>query len=61
MKRIAVLMTVHNRREKTLLCLERLFANRMPEGYSMAVYLTDDGCTDGTAEAVSAQYPMSST
>ena len=57
MKRIAVLMTVHNRREKTLLCLECLFANRMPEGYSMAVYLTDDGCTDGTAEAVSAQYP----
>lgn len=57
MKRIAVLMTVHNRCEKTLLCLERLFANRMPAGYSMAVYLTDDECTDGTAEAVSARYP----
>ncbi|SEM55075.1 Glycosyltransferase, GT2 family [Prevotella sp. ne3005] len=57
MKRIAVLMTVHNRREKTLLCLEHLFANRLPANYAMTVYLTDDGCTDGTAEAVRAQYP----
>lgn len=57
MKRIAVLMTVHNRREKTLLCLEHLFANRLPANYAMTVYLTDDGCTDGTAEAVRAHYP----
>lgn len=57
MKTLAVLMTVHNRRVTTLKCLERLFANPLPEGYALEVYLTDDGCTDGTAEAVACQYP----
>lgn len=52
MKRIAVLMTVHNRREKTLRCLDCLFANNVPEGYAIEVYLTDDGCSDETPEAV---------
>lgn len=56
MKRIAVLMTVHNRREKTLRCLEYLYANTIPEGYIVEVYLTDDGCTDGTPEAVKGRF-----
>lgn len=56
MKRIAVLMTVHNRREKTLRCLECLYANTIPVGYTMEVYLTDDGCSDGTPEAVEKRF-----
>lgn len=57
MKKIAVLMTVHNRREKTLKCLECLYACPIPSGYSLDVYMTDDGCTDGTPDSVSEEYP----
>lgn len=56
-KRIAVLLTVFNRRETTLACLESLFSGSVPEGYSIEVYLTDDGCTDGTADAVRERFP----
>ena len=56
MKNLAVLLTVHNRREKTLACLSRLFSMKT-EGWTVDVYLTDDGCTDGTPEEVSARFP----
>lgn len=52
MKKIAVLLTVFNRKEHTLRCLDNLFRQEIPDGYSINVYLTDDGCTDGTAQAV---------
>lgn len=58
MKSIAVLLTVHNRKEKTLRCLQNLFKQEIPVGYQMDVYLTDDGCTDGTPEAIRTQYPQ---
>lgn len=57
MKHIAALLTVHDRRETTLECLKRLFGQQGVEGAEVDVWLTDDGCTDGTAEAVSRQYP----
>lgn len=57
-QRIAVLLTCHNRREKTLACLAALFANELPAGNSLHVFLVDDGCTDGTAEAVREQFPQ---
>lgn len=51
--RIAVLMTCHNRRAKTVACLEALSlaAERVPN-VAVEVFLTDDGSTDGTAGAV---------
>jgi GT2 family glycosyltransferase len=55
--RIAVLMTCHNRREKTLTCLQALFAQRLPPLVSLVVYLVDDGSTDGTGDAVQEQFP----
>lgn len=57
MKYVAVLLTVHNRKEKTLECLSCLFSQDIPEGYTLDVYLTDDGCTDGTPEAIREQFP----
>lgn len=57
MKRLAVILTVHNRRETTLRCLQELSACPLPQGWEKAVYLTDDGSTDGTAAAVRAQFP----
>lgn len=56
-KRIATLLTVFNRKEKTLKCLDNLYAQLPIEGYEVDVYLTDDGCTDGTPEAIATQFP----
>lgn len=54
---IAVLLTVHNRKEKTLKCLESLFNQQNINVYSVDIYLTDDGSTDGTSEAIKVLYP----
>ena len=52
MKNIAVLITCHNRKEKTLSCLEAIYKNILPESYLLDVYLVDDGSKDGTGQAV---------
>jgi GT2 family glycosyltransferase len=56
-KRIAVLITCHNRRDKTLKCFEALYKQESIEDLRLQVYLVDDGCTDGTAEAIIAEFP----
>ncbi|HSU27401.1 MAG TPA: glycosyltransferase family 2 protein [Chitinophagaceae bacterium] len=54
---IAVLLTCHNRREKTLRCLKHLFEQEgMAIDFSMDVFLVDDGSTDGTSAAVQAEF-----
>lgn len=58
MKFIAVLLTVHNRKDQTLSCLKTIFKQRSNCNFLTRIYLTDDGCTDGTAEAVSTAYPQ---
>lgn len=55
---LAVIMTVHNRRETTLECLRRFYQCRIIERYDVDFYMMDDGCTDGTAEAVAAHFPQ---
>ncbi|MEZ4811239.1 MAG: hypothetical protein R2819_12840 [Allomuricauda sp.] len=59
MDKVAILLTCFNRREKTIKALTAL--NKAFEQSSgigqMSIYLTDDGSTDGTSEAVSAQFP----
>jgi GT2 family glycosyltransferase len=57
-RRIAVLMTCHNRREKTLACLQGLSHQNLPPEVGIQVYLVDDGSTDGTAAAVKADFPQ---
>ena len=58
MKELSVLLTVHNRKEKTLQCLKELYMqNGIGTEYKINVFLTDDGCTDGTPETVKAQFP----
>lgn len=59
MTNIATLLTVFNRREKTLACLQHLFdaleaynQTAKRDTITLTVFLTDDGCTDGTAEAI---------
>lgn len=55
---IAVLLTVHNRKSQTINCLKNLFQQEIPSDCNLNVYLTDDGCTDGTPEAVKEQFPQ---
>lgn len=57
MKTVAVLMTCHNRKEKTLSCLESLFSSRIPDGVTIFTYLVDDGSVDGTGNAVRQTFP----
>jgi GT2 family glycosyltransferase len=56
-KTIAVLMTSFNRRDQTLACLVALSAQRDIEGVKVTVFLVDDNSTDGTSDAVQAQFP----
>lgn len=54
---VAVLITVFNRKRETLECLGRLFCQHFKNKCHVEVYLTNDGCTDGTPEAVRQEYP----
>lgn len=58
MEKIAVLLTVFNRKDTTLRCLHQLYAQTSIEGIKLDVFLTNDGCTDGTPETVREQYPQ---
>jgi len=60
MKKTAILLTVFNRCNVTLQGLRSLQTaiNYLPkETYAFDIYMTDDGCTDGTSEAVSKEFP----
>lgn len=55
---IAVLITCHNRKEKTLKCLSHLYAQKgLNEYFQIEVFLVDDGSTDGTSEEIKFQFP----
>src|SRR5690606_28526490 len=57
MKSIAILLTVHNRKMKTLQCLAGLYQQILETDNQLDVYLTNDGCTDGTSDVVSRRFP----
>lgn len=59
----AVLVTCHNRCKKTVKCLQSLFlsldafnSSQQNINIDLKVFLTDDGCTDNTAAAVSKDF-----
>ena len=54
---IAVLITCHNRKTKTLRCLKHLFNSKFKKSYNLDVFLVDDGSSDGTSKAVNKNYP----
>lgn len=57
MKSIAVLLAVHNRCEQTHRCLLQLSKVLLPSDFKLHIYITDDGCTDGTTEMINNLYP----
>lgn len=58
MMKVSILLTCYNRKEKTLISLQTLFESidyyraNCDSNTSFTVYLTDDGCSDGTSSAV---------
>lgn len=58
--KIAVLLTCFNRKEKTLACLRSLYDTHeeCKSPVEAEVFLTDDGSSDGTSEAVSSLSPF---
>lgn len=55
---LAILLTCHNRKNKTIACIQSLYNADIPSNYNVDVYLTDDGSTDGTSEAVLDMFPL---
>lgn len=54
---IAVLLTCHNRKDKTIQCLTALYIQQgLNKVYKIEVFLVDDASTDGTAEDVKNQF-----
>jgi GT2 family glycosyltransferase len=56
--KVAVLLTCYNRVEVTLRGLERLFAQRLPDGCQRDVFLVDDASPDGTGARVRERFPQ---
>ncbi|MFD9218016.1 glycosyltransferase family 2 protein [Streptomyces sp. NPDC087659] len=55
---VAVLMTCHNRRERTLAAIASVHAQTgLPDGTRCTVHLVDAGSSDGTADEVRAAFP----
>ncbi|NDP20101.1 MAG: glycosyltransferase family 2 protein [Paludibacter sp.] len=54
MNKIAILLTCHNRKDKTIHCLTSLYKALELYNAEMTfdVFLVDDGCTDGTSDAI---------
>ncbi|MEF1290874.1 glycosyltransferase family 2 protein, partial [Vibrio sp. M260118] len=56
--KIAVLLTCHNRKEKTLSALASLYEQQgIDTRFIIDIYLTDDGSTDGTKSTVEDLFP----
>src|SRR3989344_967125 len=56
MKKIAVVVPVHNRRETTLGYLRQM-REIHADGVSLDLVIVDDGSTDGTVQAIHERYP----
>ena len=54
---IAVLITCHNRKQKTIKCLQALFNQSHIENVKLKVFLVDDGSIDGTKQAINELFP----
>jgi len=61
--KISILLTCHNRHVKTEACLQSLkyaltaYNFKHDKPITIEIFLTDDGCTDGTAEVARAVFP----
>ncbi|OGB22782.1 MAG: hypothetical protein A3I66_12780 [Burkholderiales bacterium RIFCSPLOWO2_02_FULL_57_36] len=57
-QKIAVILTCFNRRQKTIDCIDAVLAQSALNDVALEFFITDDGSTDGTSDAVMLRYPM---
>lgn len=57
MIQLAILLTTYNRKEKTLSCLKNIFSQEDISEIHFTIYLVDDNSSDGTVDAIKAEYP----
>jgi GT2 family glycosyltransferase len=55
--RLCIILTCFNRKEKTLACFRAVSANANPNVLDIAAVVVDDGSTDGTGQALLADFP----
>lgn len=55
-KSIAILITVFNRKEKTLSCLRSIYKQEGLSDYNIDIFIVDGGSKDGTPEAIKAEF-----
>lgn len=55
--KIAIIITCYNRLESTVACLKIVNSLSVSNSWNLRIYLTDDGSTDGTYEAIIEKYP----
>ena len=56
--KIAVLLTVYNRKEKTARCLNSLYGVQKTDSICFDVFITDDKSTDGTESEIKQLFPQ---
>jgi GT2 family glycosyltransferase len=57
--KVAALLTVHDRKEKTLSSLKRFYEQEdLPKNFETCVVVVDDHSTDGTSEAIRNTFPQ---
>lgn len=56
-KCIAIILAVHNRKKLTLECLWNIKKQKLSDDHVVDIYVTDDGCTDGTSEEIKKIFP----
>lgn len=55
--KIAILLTCHNRKDKTIKCIGEIYHQKGIGSVNVKVFLVDDGCTDNTSDTVAQKYP----
>ncbi|MDD2799754.1 MAG: glycosyltransferase family 2 protein [Bacteroidales bacterium] len=56
---LSILLTCHNRQDKTLSCLQNLYRQHgLGNIFQLSTFLVDDASTDGTADAVKLLFPQ---
>lgn len=56
-KRLAILLTIHNREIQTLECLKRVYELILPKDFLFDCYLVDDDSTDNSRILIEENYP----
>lgn len=57
MSRIAIILTIYNRKDKTLCALNSI--EKVTSNHSIHFYICDDGSTDGSSDAIMKKFPGS--